>query len=298
MSPPAENLQSINEWLADIRMHAEKLAPDILSVLDIYISEARFGRSYIDSDLASLAPRSQILEVGAGSLLLSCQLIREGFRVTALEPVGEGFSHFNRIRNLVLDLAKSKNCLPAMLNQPAEQLDLKNSFDYAFSVNVMEHVDDVPSVIENIAKCLRNGAQYRFTCANYCFPYEPHFNIPTLFSKRLTERFLANKIFNRLDISDPEGTWKSLNWINVPQVARIGKKIPGLDTHFNRKLLVSTVERITTDQHFSARRSNWVRACLLTLIHLRIHLLFGAIPATLQPIMDCTMAKNDVREVA
>ena len=288
---------SFDAWLIDIRMHVETHAPDILSVLDLYIGEARFGREYIDSDLASLASQASILEVGAGSLLLSCQLVREGFHVTALEPVGDGFSHFNRLRSLVLDRAQTHDCVPILLNLPAEQLDSKDCFDYAFSINVMEHVDDVPSVISKISKCLRIGARYRFTCPNYRFPYEPHFNIPTLFSKRMTERFFANRIFNRQDIPDPAGTWKSLNWISVSEVASIAEKIPNLKAHFNRRLLISTIERVATDPQFSARRSGWLRTCLLVLIKLRIHLLFGLIPATLQPIMDCVMTKNEIEGI-
>eukprot|EP00494_Astrolonche_serrata_P011852 UN11950 len=57
----------------------------------------------------------------------------------------------------------------------------------------MEHVDDVDQVIRNVADSLRHGGTYRFTCPNYFFPYEPHFNIPTLLSKNLTEKLLPKK---------------------------------------------------------------------------------------------------------
>ena len=41
-------------------------------------------------------------------------------------------------------------------------------------------------VVARISDVLSAGASYRFLCANYLFPYEPHFNIPTFGSKALT----------------------------------------------------------------------------------------------------------------
>jgi 2-polyprenyl-3-methyl-5-hydroxy-6-metoxy-1,4-benzoquinol methylase len=181
---------SIDSWLADVRVYVSEKAPNMLSTLDVYLGEARFGRQYIADDLMRLHQGAMVLEVGAGSMLLSCQLVREGFQVTALEPTGAGFSHFERMRKLVLQRAEVLGCLPRMLDQSAEALSEQNCFDYAFSVNVMEHVEDIALSIGNVGSSLKHGATYRFTCPNYLFPYEPHFNIPTLFSKRLTEKLL------------------------------------------------------------------------------------------------------------
>ena len=66
------------------------------------------------------------------------------FAVTALEPIGKGFSHFVRMQELVLERARALGCMPRILNQSAEQLAEPDGFDFAFSVNVMEHVQDVP----------------------------------------------------------------------------------------------------------------------------------------------------------
>ncbi len=191
----SNNKQSstIEWWLADIRSCFVDKEPALLSLLDTYAAEAIFGRNYIASDLESLPPGAKILEVGAGSLLLSCQLIREGFQVTALEPIGNGFSHFEQMRKIVSDRAAILGCLPVNLNVPAEDLTERNNFDYAFSINVMEHVADISCVIANVGRSLVVGAIYHFTAPNYLFPYEPHFNIPTLFNKQLTERVFQSK---------------------------------------------------------------------------------------------------------
>lgn len=282
----------IESWLESVRSRFVETAPELLALFDTYAAEAEFGRRYIDSDLGHLRPGGSILEIGAGSLLLSCQLVREGFDVTALEPVGDGFSHFDEMRQLVLVEANSLGCCPKILHQPAEALDAVDRFEYAFSINVMEHVNDVSSVLERVGKSLAVAATYRFTCPNYLFPYEPHFNIPTLFSKQLTERILRRKIFCSQSVSDPAGTWKSLNWINVVQIKRVVRRLSGLKVTFNRSMLASTLERVALDTEFAGRRSSAMRGLILMLVRSRIHLLFSFIPSAMQPIMDCRIEKT------
>jgi len=282
---------AIERWIAEVRSQFVDVAPQLLPLFDTYAAEAIFGRRYIDSDLRGLRPGAKVLEVGAGSLLLSCQLMREGFDVIALEPTGDGFSHFDQMRQMVLDKARSHGACPTILDLPAERLAAVNCFDYAFSVNVMEHVDDVMRVVETVGTSLTVGASYRFTCPNYLFPYEPHFNIPILLSKQLTERLLGRRIFGSHRVPDPSGTWKSLNWINVVQLGRCARRLSGLRVTFNRAMLVSTLERIVSDPDFAARRSPSMRRFLSGLVCLRIHCLLGLVPAMLQPIIDCRIQK-------
>jgi SAM-dependent methyltransferase len=290
--PESVKSPSMESWLADVRKHVLGSAPDMLPILDVYEGEARFGRRYIAADLARLTKGSTVLEVGAGSLLLSCQLVREGFKVAALEPLGDGFSHFERLRELILERAKALDCVPQMLNQRAEELSIKDYFDYAFSINVMEHVSDVNTVIANIGASLRPAASYRFTCPNYLFPYEPHFNIPTFFSKKITEKIFKNKISSGNGLPDPKGTWKSLNWITVLKVGKIVNRLPELKITFNRFFLVSTLARIGSDKEFSLRRSIAVRMFILVLIKLRMHHLAGFIPVAVQPVIDCSLTRR------
>lgn len=280
-------------WLADVRKHVLKCAPDMLAILEVYEGEARFGRRYIAADLARLTKGASVLEVGAGSLLLSCQLVREGFKVVALEPVGDGFSHFEHLRELILERAESLGCVPQMHNQHAEELSITSRFDFAFSINVMEHVSDVKTVIANIGASLRPSASYHFTCPNYMFPYEPHFNIPTFFSKKITGKIFKNKILRGNSLPDPIGTWKSLNWITVWQISKIVNRLPELKIVFNRLFLVSTLERIGSDKNFALRRSKGVRALILVLVKLRVHHLARFIPTPLQPIIDCTLTRRE-----
>jgi SAM-dependent methyltransferase len=282
----------IEHWLADVRSHFVETAPALLPLLDAYAAEASFGWRYIASDLERLQAGARVIEVGAGSLLLSCQLVRAGFNVTALEPIGSGFSHFEQMRQIVQERAAALGCLPGILPLVGEALTDFNCFDYAFSVNVMEHVDDAPLVITNVVRSLVVGASYRFTCPNYLFPYEPHFNIPTLLSKGMTEKIFYRKIFESTKMPDPSGTWRSLNWINTVQISKAARHVRGLEVSFNRLLLVTTLERVVSDRDFASRRSPAMLKLLLILVRLRLHKLFRFVPATLQPIIDCRLLKT------
>src|SRR3546814_8186695 len=118
----------ISDWSSDVcssdllRSNFADIRPDLLYLFDTYAEEAIFGRCYIAHTLSHLGPDARILEVGAGSLLLSCQLAREGFHVTALEPTGEGFSHFEQMRQLLLCRVVADDCLPRVLDIAAEAL--------------------------------------------------------------------------------------------------------------------------------------------------------------------------------
>lgn len=273
-----------------MRTHFVAVAPELLPLFDTYAEEAAFGRRYIAADLSRLRPGSKVLEVGAGSMLLSCQLAREGFDVTGLEPTGFGFGHFDKMRELILDRANALGCVPGILDSTAEALTLTDCFDYAFSVNVMEHVGDVELTLVNVGRSLKTGADYRFTCANYLFPYEPHFNIPTFFSKQLTERLLRRKIYST-KMPDPAGVWKSLNWITVAGVRRMARRMPGLKVTFNSTFFVSALERVVSDADFAGRRSPLARKAITLLVRFRLHQLFRFMPTVFQPVMDCTVER-------
>ena len=168
----------MDSWLDAVERHVREAEPELGDVLTDYVGEARFGFATIGPALDVLGPGSRILEVGAGALLLSSALQTIGFQTTALEPIGAGFSHIDRIRRAVWAFAGQHGCRPRLLEIPAERLACDAEFDFAFSINVMEHVDDVAMVLRRVWAALRPGATYLFVCPNYSFPYEPHFDIP------------------------------------------------------------------------------------------------------------------------
>jgi hypothetical protein len=157
---------------------------------------------------------------------------------------------------------------------------------------VREHVDRPDEAIARISEVLKPGTSYHFLCPNYLFPYEPHFNIPTIFTKGLTWRLMGLRIEGNTRMDDPKGVWRSLNWITVPKVKRFAAKDSTLTLHFDRATLIWMLERALTDKEFAGRRARWMVACVRMAVALRMHRLAGYIPATVQPIMDVRLTKK------
>jgi len=282
----------LRSLVAELRQCVIKQAPDLAPLYQIYANEALFGFCVIAKDLHHLSPGAQILEIGAGISLLSCHLQREGYAVTAVDPVGQGFSHLDRLRKIVLDFAKEGGFVPAALSVPAEKLECTSEFDFAFSINVMEHVADVALVIKCVFSAIKKGACYRFICPNYLFPYEPHFNIPILFSKAWTECLFRKLIYSSQRIINPVETWASLNWISVLKVRRICHSHLGVDPVFDRSVLYRFVQRSLHDSEFRSRRGSFILGLLQALDRLGMTQLLGRIPVVCQPAMDCVIVRK------
>lgn len=266
-------------------------APELDGVVTDYVGEARFGASIITPDLAALPPKARVLEVGAGAMLLSCALQAAGYDVTALEPVGAGFSHMARLRVLVLDYARTQGVPPAVVHVPAEALEARAEFDFAFSINVMEHVHDVAVVLQRVWSSLRPGGAYRFVCPNYSFPFEPHFGIPTFGGKSLTWRIFQRRILASRVVVDPAGTWASLNWITVARVRQLYQREFGVQPRFDREISFRFVRRALTDPSFQRRHGVIMRRLAAALDATGLIALAKVVPAIAQPAMSCRLAR-------
>ncbi len=286
-------MAAIESWLDAVSRHVVSLAPELSDLLSDYVGEARFGASVIDAELAQLPAGSRVLEIGAGMMLLSCAVQAAGYRVSALEPIGSGFSHMARLRQLVWDFAERQGCAPELHSIRAEQLDRAGEFDYAFSINVMEHVDDVAVVLRRVWSALSPGASYRFVCPNYAFPYEPHFGIPTLVSKALTWRVFRRRILASSLVADPLGTWTSLNWISVASVRRLARKVLGVQPEFDSTVIERYVRRAVADSSFQRRHSPGVRRAFTLCDAVGV---LKVLPAAVQPVMSCCLTRPPVRE--
>ena len=282
----------IESLLDALRPLAECRGPALAGLFAVYAQEARFGRHWLAPSLVSLAPGAEVLEVGAGAMILSSQFAREGYRVTALEPMAQGFSHFDELQEIVLAHAREGGFAPVLKRIPVEALEDRNRYDLAFSVNVMEHVLSVETALARVGAALRPGAAYRFTCANYRFPYEPHFDMPTLFSKRLTRRVFRRRIESCTRVIDPEGVWNSHNWITVAQVRAIAARMPEVEATFERGALREALDRVLTDPEFAARRSGAIRWATRLVVSTGLARLVRWMPAAIQPIMDCTIHRK------
>lgn len=175
---------------------AKKLSNEFLIAWETYFNEAIWGWQLIQEDIQLLPPASQVLELGAGPQVLTCKVSAQNVTVTAIEPFGQGFSIMRELGNMVSDIAEGEGLEYNFIEMTGESFVKPQYFDFAYSINVMEHVDDVNLVLANVVASLRNGGKYHFVCPNYAFPFEPHFNSVTLLNKKLTDRFLKLRILN------------------------------------------------------------------------------------------------------
>lgn len=282
----------MENFLARVRRQVDGQKPHLRNLFDIMAGEARFARAWLDEDLLQLRKAAPILEVGGGVFLLTCQLAQEGFSVTAIEPTGVGFGSFEELAAVVLAVAARDGVEPDIARCRAEEFESENRYALAFSVNVMEHVEEPDRAMARISAVLLAGGSYRFLCPNYLFPYEPHFNIPTIGSKALTGRLLHSRIYGSSRVDDPAGLWKSLNWISVPQVKRMARSDESLDVEFRTTTLAWMLERALSDVEFAKRRAGWMVAFIGLLRRLGLLRLASFVPAVFQPIMDARLTKR------
>lgn len=279
------------DFLAPIRQRVVADAPQLASLFDVMAGEARFARWWLTDELELLPRNASVLEVGGGSFLLACQLAREGYSITSIEPMGTGFDELGQLGQIVLEAASRECSPPRVVRCRAEDFTATDQVDFAFSVNVMEHVDSPEAVICRVAESLPKGGAYRFLCPNYLFPYEPHFNLPTLGTKKLTERMLRARIMADTRTGDPVGVWNSLNWITVPSVRRIAAKHPSLAVDFRRGTLEAMLERSIHDPEFARRRSPWMVSLVRAMKATGILRCTSLVPATIQPMMDARIKR-------
>lgn len=225
--------------------------PAFARAVRTYVGEATFFHPLVSRDLDPRSP-STVVEVGAGIGLLATLLAADGHRVTAFEPQSAGFDRNHAIRAVVLDCWDGD---PPPVTRHDTYFDaglLEAPPDLAVSINVVEHVEDPVHLVGSVVEALGPGGTYRVVCPNYAVPYEPHFNLPTLFDKRLTERVLGGRI-RAADKPDPQGLWDELSWPTQRGLAR-GLDAAGLDATFGREATLAYVRRVGTDPSFVERK--------------------------------------------
>jgi 2-polyprenyl-3-methyl-5-hydroxy-6-metoxy-1,4-benzoquinol methylase len=282
----------LDSFIADLRVDIQSKSQELVPLFDTFSQEALVAYTWLVPNLKCLNSKSEVLEVGAGLMILSCYLVKCGFKITALEPIGRGFSEFKTLQKLIIDYAVKNYCNPTIETTSIESFKLTRHFDFAFSVNVMEHVKDYSKAIVVVHDALKTNGQYRFSCPNYIFPYEPHFNIATLFNKKLTEFVFNDKIYNNQKLEDPAGVWESLNWISVCKINKVVKSIDKATIFFNTKIISDIILRTTTDSVFASRRSKWMIEIAEFTVKFKLNKLFDYLPASLIPIIDCTITRN------
>lgn len=263
--------------------------PELVNAWRTYLNEAKWGWLVIEPAINSLAVDSTVLEVGAGSQALTAQVASKGIKVTALEPSSIGFSIMKTLGEKVQSLSHNAGIHYNIIDTTGEQFDESEKFDFAFSINVMEHVHDICAVLDNVLASLKVGGKYQFICPNYLFPFEPHFSVPTLINQRLTNMFVRKIAIRFSKASDPEGLWSSLNWISVRQIRKWAKNTEHVSVEFSNRALEMYAARASLDQIFMERHEFIARA--FKALNPIMLLVIRRSPKVMSPFIDVTITK-------
>ena len=233
-----------------------------------------------------LNKNKKILEVGGGIHLLTSFLSKD-YDITSIEPGGfKGFT--DELRNKILNQHKLK-----VHTTTVENFTTDTKFDFIFSMNVLEHTDDIKQHFISCMNLLKDEHSLLFIqCPNYAFPFEPHFYkwfIP--FFPNFTFAVLRRKnLIKELGKDRYENILNNLNFdCNFFKIKKINIPIKFIHP------LSDIFDRIDQDSVFRERllKNLLVRICYKTIIFLRIKkIITYFFPISLTPYLIMEIKKN------
>ncbi len=268
---------------------SDVIPSEITDPLRTYISEAKFFKKIVTPDVANLNSGSYVIEVGSGIGLLSLHLASLGFEVTAFEPQSSGFDQMNAMRTLISEnwkpSAPNVEFREASLNQTTQ---LEKVADYIFAINVIEHVHDFEELITHAVKAKTPEATMRIVCPNYSIPYEPHFNIPIIFTKGITQFIFGHKIRSS-KIPNSVEFWRDLSW---PTQRGLKKMLEskGWNVEFSRDATNEYLKRVFNDSDFIARKGR-ITGSLFKVISVLAKII-RFVPHAYLPVIDCRISNT------
>jgi SAM-dependent methyltransferase len=251
-----------------------------------FVNEARFGLSRVLRTLSSFRPETvEVLEVGAGSCILSSYLASKRLHVTAVEPLGPEFDFFTELQHRVLDFCRRKAIDLTLVRTTGELLDLPGRFDVAFTINALEHMRDPLLTIDNMYDSLKPGGVVLVHCPNYTIPFDSHFSILLI-----TRSKALNKWLHGSRISRYPSVWDELNLIRYIDVRRhlVNRR---LNFNFDRSVMHDLMVRLLNDPIFAERMPAVFRCIGSTLRYSGLLHALALVPTRFQTPMEVQIRK-------
>jgi SAM-dependent methyltransferase len=251
-----------------------------------FVNEARFGLSRVRCILSSFDPKTvEVLEVGAGSCILSAYLASKRLRVTAVEPLGPEFDFFTDLQGRVLEFCRRKAIDLKLVRTTGEQLDLPGRFDVAFTINALEHMRDPLLTIDNMHNSLKPGGVALVHCPNYTIPFDSHFNIFLITRSKPINKWLYYSKIDRYP-----RVWDELNFVRYVDVRRHLVKRRANFT-FERSVMQDLVTRLLNDLIFAERMPAVVHAIGVMLRYSGLFHALTLVPPRFQTPMEVQIKK-------
>ena len=228
--------------------------PDLVGRPATALNQAKFGLSRILPVLSRPAGDNfRVLEVGAGSMLLSAYLASKGLNVTALEPLTPDFSWFEALQMDVLAHCAREGIKFERVDSVAEVYITPGRYDVIFTIHVLEHMRNPLRALENMYQSLKEPGFLLAVCPNYDVPFEPHLGILLVgLSKSLNARLYAHRIAAKSKV------WDGLFFVRYSRLRQYldEKRIRYV---FSRGMMRDMFEQLGKDQFFYARMPACVR---------------------------------------
>jgi SAM-dependent methyltransferase len=257
------------------------------SMYDRFVNQTRFGLSRVRRVLSLFAAApTEILEVGAGSCILSAYLASKGLRVTAVEPLGPEFDFFSEPQRRVLEFCGRQAIPVKLVRVTGESMDLPGRFDVAFTINALEHMRDPLRTIDNMYDSLKPGGIALVHCPNYTIPFEVHFNLLLV-----TRSKPINEWLYRSRISRYPKVWDELNFVRYVDLRRhlVQRRA---NFSFDRSVMRDLALRLMEDPIFAERMPAVVRTIGATLQHTGLLHALSYVPPRFQTPMEVHIRKS------
>jgi ubiquinone/menaquinone biosynthesis C-methylase UbiE len=194
---------------------------------------------------------ARLIDVGAGQGGAVLEALHRGADAHGAEP-GQEFADLARMR------LQEDGFNPERIHvTKGDDLPFPdNSFDYAISLQVLEHVENPRPILEEIYRVLRPSGESIIRCENYLSFWEQHYNVPwiPLLPKRIGEFYL--KMIGR----DPSFLSDYVFYSTYPQVFRLA-----VEVGFKSETYKHRLEKARTLRGIQSKSSELVRYCLKAL---------------------------------
>jgi ubiquinone/menaquinone biosynthesis C-methylase UbiE len=153
-------LGGLNEWNQDPTLHAHHMLQHI-STANCIAHFPQYTIEEIRSRCAALGRPLEALDIGCGSISrLRWGALQGLLRITGADPLLDIYSvllihhGLDRLPSIAVDRAISAG------GEQLENYVAANSYDLAYCCNALDHVNDPPAVIAQVARALRPGARF------------------------------------------------------------------------------------------------------------------------------------------
>lgn len=250
------------------------------------VNEARFGLSRILPILANYDLKTaEVVEIGAGTCILSAYLASKGVRQTAVEPLGPEFDFFTTLQARVVDHCKANDIPLRIVRATGETLDIDGRFDVAYTINALEHMREPLLTLDNMYRALKPNGTLLAHCPNYSVPFDSHFG-----AVLITRSKALNGWLYRARIKEYPQVWDELNFIRYPDIRR-HMKGRGWNFSFSNTVVRDMVDRVIDDPVFRARMPSYIRAIGTIMKTTRLDRMLDFVPPHFQSPMEVVVRK-------